>query len=335
MASHLLITDDSALARKQLARSLPDSLNANVSFAENGQVALDILQSESIDLMFLDLTMPELDGYQTLEAMQKLGINVPVIVVSGDIQPKAQERVLGLGAKAFTKKPISKADLAALIETYLVPSQGESAVQPIVPANAGKLSRRDVYLEVVNIAMGRAADSLARHCDVFVNMPLPQVNVFEVGELTMTIRHLAHNETMSGVCQGFSGEGITGEALMLISDSSIDDLLAALDYPDDGSVDNELELLIDISNILISAFLSGLGEQAGLSFLQSYPSVLGQHVSVDDLVSSMQGSWKRTVTIEVSYSIEGTDIKCDLLLLLLDESLPLLDAKLAYLMDED
>ncbi len=122
---------------------------------------------------------------------------------------------------------------------------------------------------------------------------------------------------------------------MLISDSSITEMVQLLDYPDDGSVDNELELLVDVSNILISAFLRGLGEQAALEFSQSYPALLGQHADVDQLIATMKGSWKRTVTIEVSYQIDGTEIKCDLLLLLLDESLPLLDAKLAYLMDEE
>ncbi|WBA10180.1 response regulator [Salinivibrio kushneri] len=333
MTTQILITDDSALARKQLARTLPNDLDADVHFAENGNVALDVLSSQPIDIMFLDLTMPELDGYQTLEAMQEAGMTVPVVVVSGDIQPLAQQQVLERGAKDFVKKPISRDRVEALIKAYLPKASTSEAVRTHGPKE--KLSRRDIYMEVVNIAMGQAADKLARHCGVFVHMPLPQVNVFEVTELTMTIRHLAQSNTMNGVCQGFSGEGIAGEALMLISDSSITEMVKLLDYPEDGSVDNELELLVDISNILISAFLKGLGDQGALEFSQSYPALLGQHAEVDQLIAAMKGSWKRTVTIEVSYQIDGTDIKCDLLLLLLDESLPLLDAKLAYLMDEE
>ncbi len=232
------------------------------------------------------------------------------------------------------QKPVSPKQLEDILEPFK--SDAASAAPKAEPvASTMRVGRREMYLEVVNVAMGRAADSLARFFDVFVHMPLPQVNVFEVSELTMTIRHLANNDNMSGICQGFSGEGLAGEALMLISDSSMKELLQILDYPDDGSVDNELEVLVDVSNVLISAFLSGLGEQAGLVFAQSYPAIIGQHLAVDKLVDGMRGTWKRTVTIEVSYAIGDTNIKCDLLLLLVDESLPLLDAKLAYLLDEE
>ncbi|STO98156.1 response regulator [Grimontia hollisae] len=335
MTTRVLITDDSALARKQLARSLPSTIHADVTFAENGKIAIEQLQASRFDVMFLDLTMPEMDGFETLEMMRTNNINVPVFVVSGDIQPKAQERVLSLGAKAFVRKPVSQENLAQLLVSFTGGAPSLSADKPTQPALDMKIGRREMYLEVVNLAMGRAADSLARYFDVFVHMPLPQVNVLEVSELTMTIKHLANNDNINGICQGFSGEGIAGEALMLISDSSMNDLLGILDYPDDGSVDNDLEVLVDVSNVLISAFLSGIGEQAGLVFAQSYPVIIGQHQSVDKLVEKMHGTWKRTVTIEVSYAIDGTNIKCDLLLLLVDESLPLLDAKLAYLMGDE
>ncbi len=205
MTKQILITDDSALARKQLSRTLPKDLDADVHFAENGNVALDVLNSQPIDIMFLDLTMPELDGYQTLEAMQEAGMTTPVVVVSGDIQPLAQQQVLERGAKDFVKKPISRERVDALIKAYL-PDTSTVDTQRTHTSHE-KLSRRDIYMEVVNIAMGQAADKLARHCDVFVHMPLPQVNVFEVTELTMTIRHLAQSNTMNGVCQALAVKG--------------------------------------------------------------------------------------------------------------------------------
>lgn len=341
MTTRVLITDDSALARKQLARSLPAFLNAQVNFAENGLIALEQLKENDFDLMFLDLTMPEMDGFETLEIIRGNNITLPVFVVSGDIQPKAQQRVLSLGAQAFIKKPVSQEQLIELLKPFtLKAASKENTITTSQhfndnPVQETKIDRREIYMEVVNVAMGRAADSLARYFDVFVHMPLPQVNFFEVGELVMIIRHLAANEDVSGICQGFSGEGIAGEALMLISDSSMTDLINILDYPEDDALNNDLEVLMDVSNVLVSAFLSGIGEQAGLSFAQSSPVIFGQHLDADKLVENMRGTWKRSLTIEVSYTINDTNIKCDLLLFLVDESLPLLDAKLAYLMDEE
>lgn len=334
MAISILICDDSALARKQLARVIPSSWGASIEFAQHGWDAIAKLEAQSYDLLLLDLTMPELDGYGTLEEMRARRITTQVFVVSGDIQPKAQERVAELGAKAFIKKPVDKPTLISTLNSIGIKPEVQTTYSP-QPVTSIQLRRRDVYLEVANVAIGRAADSLARHFDVFVHMPLPNVNLFEMSELQMTLRHLASNENMSGVCQGFSGEGIAGEALVLLSDSSVTDLTKLMDYPEVTESSLELELLMDVSNILVGAFLKGIGEQAEVRFFQSAPVLLGQHISVDSVIESTKGSFNRIMAFEVSYSVDNTDIKCDLLLMIVDESLPILDNKLVYLLGDE
>lgn len=333
MSCPILICDDSALARKQMARSLPASLNADITFAEHGLDALNKLEQAEFKLMFLDLTMPVLDGFETLEAIRTRGINISVVVVSGDIQPKAKERVMALGAKGFIQKPIDNNELKDVLRSIIEPAPVQRLV-PSAPVELPALRRRDVYMEVANVSIGRAADALARHFDVFVHLPLPNVNIFEVSELHMALRDLAENNQVSGVCQGFSGEGIAGEALVLLSDSSVSDLKKLMKVPTESEELEELELLMDVSNILVGSFLNGLGEQAEVRFFQSSPVLLGQHISVDSVIESTSGSFNKTMTFEVSYNIDGTSIRCDLLFMFVDESLPLLDNKLAYLMED-
>ncbi|MFS1933138.1 response regulator [Vibrio splendidus] len=333
MSFPVLICDDSALARKQMARSLPSSLNADITFAVHGLNALEELAQNQFKLMFLDLTMPELDGYGTLEEMQRLGDTTPVVVVSGDIQPKAQQKVMDLGAKAFLQKPIDKEALKAILREHVEPPKQSQIITPTA-LELPILRRRDIYMEVANVAIGRAADALARHFNVFVHLPLPNVNIFEVSELHMALRDLADNDQVSGVCQGFSGEGIAGEALVLLSDSSVSDLKKLMKVPTESEQLEELELLMDVSNILVGSFLNGLGEQSEVRFFQSSPVLLGQHISIDSVIENTSGSFKKTMTFEVSYNIDGTSIRCDLLFMFVDESLPLLDNKLAYLMEE-
>ncbi|EXJ47853.1 response regulator, partial [Vibrio parahaemolyticus VPTS-2010_2] len=329
----VLICDDSALARKQMARSLPATLNPDITFAIHGKNALEELAQKEFKLMFLDLTMPEMDGFETLENMQRLGNKTPVVVVSGDIQPKAKERVFALGAKAFIQKPIAKDELKNALKELIEPEPRPLIITPSV-IELPILRRRDIYMEVANVSIGRAADALARHFDVFVQLPLPNVNIFEVSELHMALRDLASHDNVSGVCQGFCGEGIAGEALVILSDSSVSDLKKLMKVPADSEELEELELLMDISNILVGSFLNGLGEQSEVRFFQSPPVLLGQHISIDSIIESTTGAFKRTMTFEVSYNIEGTSIRCDLLFMFVDESLPLLDNKLAYLMEE-
>jgi CheY-like chemotaxis protein len=118
MDSSVLVCDDSNLARKQVLRSLPERLSAKTQIATNGEEALAILRSQNIDILFLDLTMPILDGIGVLQGIQNEKIDVAVFVISADIQPEMQSKVLALGAKAFLRKPVKTETLNENLAKY-------------------------------------------------------------------------------------------------------------------------------------------------------------------------------------------------------------------------
>ena len=118
MGIPVLICDDSSMARKQVFRSLPEGWDVDIEYAANGAEGINAIRGGKGEMVFLDLTMPEMDGYEVLKAIKDENLKCMVIVISGDIQPEARERVLGLGALDFIKKPISKDKLAAVLQTY-------------------------------------------------------------------------------------------------------------------------------------------------------------------------------------------------------------------------
>lgn len=118
MALPILVVDDSAMARKMLIKALPTDWDVDISQAANGKEAMAAYREGKAAVMFLDLTMPEMDGFQVLEELRKEDMNSMVIVVSADIQPVAQERVLSMGAIAFVKKPISPEILDGVLKQY-------------------------------------------------------------------------------------------------------------------------------------------------------------------------------------------------------------------------
>ncbi len=118
MSSSILICDDSNMARKQVLRSLPKEWPVEVKLATNGVEALDILSNHHIDVMFLDLTMPELDGVGVLQAIKDNGFKCAVFVISADVQPEMQNKVLELGAKAFLTKPLKVDVLVSHLQQY-------------------------------------------------------------------------------------------------------------------------------------------------------------------------------------------------------------------------
>ncbi|WDD99882.1 response regulator [Thalassomonas actiniarum] len=106
MTSSVLICDDSNMARKQVVRSLPSHWPVEVQTAKNGIEALEVLRKQAVDVLFLDLTMPELDGLGVLQKIKEEGITCSVFVISADVQPAMQAKVLELGATAFLRKPV-------------------------------------------------------------------------------------------------------------------------------------------------------------------------------------------------------------------------------------
>ncbi len=114
----LLICDDSNMARKQVLRSLPEGWDVDVTFAENGVLGLEAIRAGKGEMVFLDLTMPEMDGYGVLAAIRAEDLNAMVIVISADIQPEARERVLKLGAIDFIQKPVNTEKLTETLKKF-------------------------------------------------------------------------------------------------------------------------------------------------------------------------------------------------------------------------
>ena len=329
---NVLICDDSAFARKQMARALPPEWPVTVHYAENGQQGLEEIFSGHGDIVFLDLTMPVLDGYGVLETLQKEQIRSRVIVVSGDIQPEAHKQVMALGALEFIKKPCTAEEIRSLLERLHLLQEGESTQEPQQESMNLTVEARDVYQELANVAMGQAGDLLARMLGGFVILPIPNVNVLEVSELHMALGSASRADTLSAVCQGFIGAGIAGEALILFHDSSFADLAKLMKHSGELNRSVELELLMDMSNVLIGAFLRGFANQLDTPFSQGHPVVLGQHSSIEALISTNQHRWKRTVAIEINYRIRDHKVQCDLLLLFTEDSIQYMNNKILHLL---
>lgn len=344
MALPVLICDDSSVARKLMARALPGDWDIDISYAVNGSEALDKLNAGKGNILFLDLNMPVMDGYEALEAILKTNIQTTVLVVSGDIQPEAHTRVMALGAVAFIKKPIGEDELTEILQELDLyepaSTRPENSTNEIIGgrsdqeiAAAGPVQYRDCIQEIANVAMGQSADLLARLLNVFIKLPVPNVNLLEVCDLKMALSHVAKDDTYSAVCQGFIGAGIAGEALLIFSDSSYADMAKLLKFQGELDDNAELELIMDIASILVGACTGGIADQLDLNFSQGHPVVLGQHVNIGELVASNESRWKETLAIEIIYEIENYNITCDLLLLFTEDSIDNLNRRLSYLMD--
>lgn len=326
----VLVCDDSLVARKQVAKCLPPDWDVAVHFAKNGQEAVAALEQGKGQLLLLDLNMPVMDGYATLQAIQDKGLKTKVVVISGDIQPEAHERITRLGALEFIRKPVDPATLESVLVKHNL-LENEPEVEESVELDP---DIRDCYQEITNIAMGRAGDHLARTMNVFVHLPIPNVNLIEASEMRMMLSDIDSHEQVTAVCQGFIGSGIRGEVMCILSDSSFEDVAKILDVQEDVDDQLQLELLMDAASILIGTCLTGLAQQMDVTFAQGQPIVLGQHRAITDIIQTNQVKWKRTLAIELSYGLEGYNVNCDLLILFTEDSMQTMNAKLAHLLED-
>ncbi|MDB6052100.1 MAG: response regulator [Pseudomonas sp.] len=326
----LLICDDSNMARKQLLRALPTDWDVSVTLATNGKEGIAAIRQGVATVVLLDLTMPEMDGYQVLAAIRDEQLQAKVIVISGDVQTEAVRRVMELGALAFLKKPVEPLQLKNLLTDLGILGESKRVGAVLQPSAVPATSFQDAFREVINVAMGRAAALLARVLGVFVHLPLPNVNMLEVGELHMALADAQSGEQLTAVCQGYIGGGIAGEALLIFHGSEIADMANLMQR---DSVDySDMEMLLDLSTILIGACLTGIAEQIDVVFSQGHPQVLGTQGGIEELIRVNQRRWKRTLAVELSYSLEGHNVHFDLLLLFTEDSVDRLTKKLAYVM---
>lgn len=333
MTTPLLICDDSLVARKQMRRALPADWDVLVTFAQDGKQCLEQLRAGAGDILFLDLNMPVMDGYEVLQAIRDEDLSTLVVVVSGDIQPEAQKRVRRLGAITLMRKPVAAEDLQALLADFGLYSPTPGGACELGSTIEPEAEWTDILQEQANIAMGQAGDRLARLLGVFVELAVPRVNTLAASELHMALSVGSTHTKWSGVCQGFVGGGLAGEALLLFSDSSIEDMSTLLGYTVNETEHRDIEVLMDLSGILAGAFLGGLGQQLDLSPRLSHPVVLGTHVQMDDLLQANKNRWEQLLTIELSFAVEGHDIVGNLLLLLTEDSIPRLRQTLDYLQE--
>lgn len=209
--------------------------------------------------------------------------------------------------------------------------------QKLNPMTAPLLSedQRDCLQEIANVAMGQSADRLARLLDVFVRLSIPSVSILSPSDIAMTLQSLQtldeQQRQLTGVCQGFIGGGIAGEALLIFNGTDYRDLAQLLKY--ENREENRSEILMDTTNVLGGACLHSLAEQLDIQFSLGPPTLLGEYYDIPQLLNKREINWKNALVVEINYTIEDHKVNCDLLLVISENCIDGLIEKLNYLLD--
>ena len=141
MAYRVLIADDERDIRSVLSLYMEDA-GYEVVEAADGKQALDVLQSQHVDLCLLDIMMPVLDGYHVLKHIRETS-DMPVIVISAKGQDPEKILGLNLGADDYMVKPFNPLEAVARVNAIFRRMRGMAPQQ-----QATTLRCRDLELDV-------------------------------------------------------------------------------------------------------------------------------------------------------------------------------------------
>ena len=112
----ILIVDDSLFQRKTVT-SMIEKEGHEVIQAKGGLEGIELAMEKKPDLIVLDLLMPKFDGFEVMKTLNKKSMNIPVLIISADIQDTTHEMCKELGAAGFINKPVNRDELVSAINS--------------------------------------------------------------------------------------------------------------------------------------------------------------------------------------------------------------------------
>ncbi|WP_061013471.1 response regulator [Photobacterium leiognathi] len=311
MSKNILICDDSPLVHKSMTRLLNASYDVNLFYAENGNEGLDKIAKNNIDIVFLDLTMPVMDGFEVLKRLPSLGYKPTIVIISADVQKEAARRCLMLGADQFLSKPFNKNKLTQLLLNLNVARIEKSICDTHKGLSVDYIAG---FREIANISLGRGAAIISDHLGEFIKMPLPCVSTMGSSDLAMTIADIRSDHQSIAIAQRFVGGGIHGEALVDLRGEDIVEFGEKLGFSQTN--DDKNEVVIDIANIMVSSFLVALSEQISIPFSVRQPIILEEYMNWNHKEYQSDDYF----TVEYTYQAETLDVECEVLFMMDSQS---------------
>lgn len=145
----VLIADDDPVVRETFNAFLKEAA-FTVYLAVDGQEAIEDAKSYRPDIIFLDLVMPSMDGFEALQQLQTFTEtrNIPVIIVTSKTDTETLMRALKLGARDFISKPFLKGDLYRKVDTFVRNAASDNNEKPVVKEKSIAQSEEEKYREM-------------------------------------------------------------------------------------------------------------------------------------------------------------------------------------------
>lgn len=184
----ILVVDDESAIRETL-QGILESKGYKVAVAEDGHTAIEMARKTHFDIMFIDVVMPEIDGFQTLEEIKKIDPKTKIVIMTGHNIESLVEKATSRGASTCIPKPIDDVDeLLQLLQTIK-----EGTIQTVVLVVDDEFSSRETLKGILEekgyktyvAEDGHTAIQMAKktHFDImFIDVIMPGIDGFQTLE---------------------------------------------------------------------------------------------------------------------------------------------------------
>jgi len=114
------LVEDNAVNLK-VAQKLLEQLDVEVEIARNGLEALDQMKSMSVDVIFMDIQMPVMDGVEATRRLRQQGYSLPIIALTANVLPEEVATYVDVGMNSHLAKPVKREDLARCLKNLFQP----------------------------------------------------------------------------------------------------------------------------------------------------------------------------------------------------------------------
>jgi two-component system aerobic respiration control sensor histidine kinase ArcB len=183
--NNILLVEDQIISAK-IVISLLEGLNCNVDLAENGKIAVQKAQENKYDLIFMDIGLPDIDGYEVTKRIRLFELNkgkaIPIIALTAHVDDENKQRCIEVGMNAVLTKPLVKEKAEDILNGFipyrkpagskLEPTESISPIieDKIVDFEAAKVlleGNENLVHEMLNELVNTFPDELAKMIDCY------------------------------------------------------------------------------------------------------------------------------------------------------------------------